>query len=84
MKTNFYSLFSQNLNFSLEENEKEIDNQEILKKIETLKKNLLNISTNWKNKEVYLDIKDRKLFIFMFLALQSLEAKIVLIPIEIK
>ena len=84
MKTNFYSLFSQNLNFSLEENEKEIDNQEILKKIETLKKNLLNISTNWKNKEVYLDIKDRKLFIFMFLALQSVEAKIVLIPIEIK
>lgn len=64
--------------------DKNIDKTYILDKIAILEKNLLKITTNFKDRYIYIDIKDRFLFIVLFFCLAKLESKVVLLPIEIK
>lgn len=66
----------------------ELENKKFYKKdidefILKLKNNLLSVA-DWTDKKVYLDIKDRKLFIISFLTLLIIRSKIVLVPTEVK
>lgn len=81
----FYELL---LNFDdkiplFEEEGKSYYKADVLKKVELYRARLLEINCAWQGKQVYFDMKDRKSFIFLFFALSSLEAGIVLIPVEI-
>jgi len=64
--------------------EKNITSQKLLNDVSILKNSLLKISESYRNKRVYIDIKERYLFIILFFTLMDLKAKIVLLPIEIK
>ena len=57
--------------------------KDIDKFIQKLKNNLLSIA-DWTDRKVYIDIKDRKLFIIIFFTLLNLKSKVVLVPTEIK
>ncbi|HPP04519.1 MAG TPA: AMP-binding protein [Spirochaetota bacterium] len=81
--TNFLSLFEHS-NFTIENNDKIISKEELNRNITNLYENLRGISPLWKDKLVYIDIKDRVLFFILFFTLIKLEAKIVLVPNEIK
>nr|MBP7554001.1 hypothetical protein [Spirochaetota bacterium] len=56
----------------------------IEKSISTLEKNLLNIYADWDGMKIFIDIKDRALYIITFLTFLKLKSKPVLIPIEVK
>jgi acyl-coenzyme A synthetase/AMP-(fatty) acid ligase len=56
----------------------------IEKSISTLEKNLTEIYPDWEGLKVFIDIKDRALYIIVFLTLLKLKSKPVLVPIEVK
>ena len=80
---NILSLWLKNRSFKIEENGKtyHIDLLETMS--EEILKNLKAIDLEWKDKTVYMDVKDRKLFILLFITLLKFESRIVLLPIEI-
>lgn len=69
--------------FYIEKDGKKIKYKDIMGKINLLINNLRSIS-EWDGMKVYVDIKDRILFVYVFFALLKLRSKIVLIPAEIK
>jgi len=85
LKYNLYSLWEDldNESFYIELEDKKYFKNHIEKYKNKLELNFKSIA-DWENRKVFFDIKDRKLFVFAFLALLKLKAKIVLIPNEIK
>ncbi len=69
--------------FFIEENNQKFYKKNIDEKISKLEDNLQNIF-DWENRKVYLDIKDKNLFIISFITLLKLKSKVVLVPNEIK
>lgn len=69
--------------FFIEESNEKFYKKDIDEKIYKLEENLKNISF-WENRKVYLDVKDKNLFIITFLTLLKLKSKAVLVPNEIK
>ena len=69
--------------FYLEESGKKYFKEDVHKLVSKVKKDFQSVA-NFENKKVFLDIKDRKLFIIVFFSLLELNAKPVLIPPEIK
>ena len=49
-----------------------------------LESNIISLCQSWRDKRVYLDIEDRFLFFVTFFTLMKLDARCVLIPVEIK
>lgn len=80
------NLLFKNLNeesFYLELNNEKIYKNQLEQEIKTLKKNLTEI-IDIDSKKVFMDVKERKLFIVCLFALLELNSKIVLVPNEIK
>jgi acyl-coenzyme A synthetase/AMP-(fatty) acid ligase len=69
--------------FYLEENGIKFFKRDIDIKISRLEKNLRSIA-DWKDKLVFADIKDRMLFMIIFITLQKLGSKVVLVPAEVR
>lgn len=70
--------------FEIIDEDKRYRKKDIDEGIEYLESELLLIVDNLTSKRVYIDIKDRFLFIVLFLTLKKLDASVVLIPIEIQ
>ncbi|HPO50548.1 MAG TPA: hypothetical protein PLO89_09510, partial [Spirochaetota bacterium] len=68
----------------IEREGKEISSDDLRYSGDLLKNNLSKFIPNCEDVRIYIDIKDRYLFINLFFSLLSLKAKIVLLPIEIK
>ncbi|MCK4798056.1 MAG: acyl--CoA ligase [Spirochaetes bacterium] len=85
MSQSLYSIWEQvdKESFFLEEEGKRLFKDDIEYFIEKLRVNLLSIA-DWLDKKIFLDIKDKKLFIITFFTLLKLKSKIVLVPSEIK
>lgn len=56
----------------------------IVNNISILEESLRKIKQDYNNTSVYIDIKDRELFLYLFAALSELKAKVILLPVEIK
>jgi acyl-coenzyme A synthetase/AMP-(fatty) acid ligase len=76
-------LWEQSTSFKILENRSEYNFTQIESISDKIKKDLLSITDIWENTFVYIDIKDRKTFIILFITLLKLKSKIVLLPIEI-
>jgi acyl-coenzyme A synthetase/AMP-(fatty) acid ligase len=76
-------LWEKSKNFKIEENGEIFDYSWLAMMSGKIKSGLLGIDNRWENKTVYIDIKDRKIFILLFITLKILNSKIVLVPIEI-
>ncbi len=85
MSQELYSLWTKidKDTFYIEENKERIYKKEIDNQIKKFENNLKTIA-DWDNRKVYIDIKDKKLFIIALLSLLKLKSKIVLVPTEIK
>lgn len=85
MSEHLFSIW-QNVNkdsFYLEISNVKYRKEDIDSFIKKLEKNL-NDTAYWKDEKVIVDVKDRRLFIVVFLTLLRLKSKIVLVPAEIK
>lgn len=80
---NFLSLLN-NSDFIIENNEITYLKNKVIEKIDNLYHKLLKIYSEWKNKLVYIDIRDRFLFFILFFTLIKLNSKVVFVPNEIK
>lgn len=80
---NFLSLFEHS-NFIIEYNGEEFSKDKLNFYIKNLTDKLVSIFPLWKDKLVYIDIKNRFLFFVLFWALTRLSCKIVFVPNEIK
>jgi acyl-coenzyme A synthetase/AMP-(fatty) acid ligase len=70
--------------FYIEEKDKKYSKKDFDDCSSQLSSNLLSINKFWENNKVYVDIKDRFLFIVAFITLLKFKAKLVLVPIEAK
>jgi acyl-coenzyme A synthetase/AMP-(fatty) acid ligase len=69
--------------FYIEENGVKYSKDQIDEKIDKLTTHLKCVC-NWQNQTVYLDVNNRMLFMICFLTLTKLQARVVLVPTEIK
>lgn len=67
----------------LELDGKSYGKEELIEKVGFFREQLLNLYGDWEKRLVYLDMKERINFIFLFFALSSLGVSIVLLPVEV-
>ena len=85
MKNNLYSVYNDSNNVSFLYDNFCYTKKEIDTKIAFLEQNFCKLlNNNIENKRVYLDIKDRFLFLISFFTMKKLNLATVLIPIEIQ
>lgn len=86
MINNLFDIFtaSDSATFCFVKHSVKFEKSYIEKSISTLEKNLLNIYADWDGMKIFIDIKDRALYIITFLTFLKLKSKPVLIPIEVK